>query len=78
LTALDVVFLGGESTPPPSNCLRPPELLSEGLYTSPNKAIEELVANAFDAGGHRVHVLLPPNLHDQDVEPSARRRRKRP
>src|SRR4029079_18596593 len=25
-------------------------LFSEGLYTSPNKAIEELVANSFDAG----------------------------
>ena len=27
------------------------ELFSEGLYASPNKAVEELVANAFDAGG---------------------------
>ena len=26
------------------------ELFSEGLYTSPNKAVEELVANSFDAG----------------------------
>ena len=25
-------------------------LFSEGLYASPNKAIEELVANSFDAG----------------------------
>jgi hypothetical protein len=25
------------------------ELLSEGLYASPNKAVEELVANSFDA-----------------------------
>ncbi len=43
------------------------ELFSEGLYASSNKAIEELVANSFDAGGQRVHVLLSPNLHDQDA-----------
>lgn len=42
-------------------------LFSEGLYSSPNKAIEELVANSFDAGAQRVHVLLPPDLHDQDA-----------
>ena len=43
------------------------ELFSEGLYTSPNKAIEELVANSFDAGARAVHVLLSPNLHHQDA-----------
>ena len=43
------------------------ELFSEGLYTSPNKAVEELVANSFDAGARRVHVLLSSNLHDQDA-----------
>lgn len=43
------------------------ELFSEGLYTSPNKAVEELVANSFDAGAQRVHVLLSPNLHAQDA-----------
>ena len=43
------------------------ELFSEGLYTSPNKAVEELVANSFDAGARSVHVLLSPNLHDQDA-----------
>jgi hypothetical protein len=31
-------------------------LFSEGLYASPHKAIEELVANAFDAGAQRVAV----------------------
>ena len=41
------------------------ELFSEGLYASPNKAIEELVANSFDAGAQQVHVLLSPNLHEQ-------------
>jgi hypothetical protein len=40
-------------------------LFSEGLYASPNKAIEELVANAFDAGARRVAVLLPESFHDQ-------------
>ncbi|MDQ3813149.1 MAG: ATP-binding protein, partial [Armatimonadota bacterium] len=34
------------------------ELFSEGLYSSPNKAIEELVSNSFDAGANNVHVLL--------------------
>src|ERR1700691_4714707 len=42
-------------------------LFSEGLYASPNKAIEELVANAFDAGARRVAVLLPESFHDQDA-----------
>lgn len=40
-------------------------LFSEGLYASPNKAIEELVANSFDAGGQRVAVFLPADFHDQ-------------
>ena len=43
------------------------ELFSEGLYASANKAVEELVANSFDAGAQRVQVLLSPNLHDQDA-----------
>jgi len=33
-------------------------LFSQGLYRSPHKAIEELVANAFDAGASDVHVIL--------------------
>lgn len=40
-------------------------LFSEGLYVSPNKAIEELVANSFDAGARRVAVFLPADFHDQ-------------
>lgn len=40
-------------------------LFSEGLYVSPNKAIEELVANAFDAGAQRVAVFMPADLHAQ-------------
>lgn len=43
------------------------ELFSEGLYASPNKAVEELVANSFDAGATKVHVLLSTNLHAQDA-----------
>lgn len=43
------------------------ELFSEGLYASPNKAIEELVANSFDAGAQSVFVLLSANLHDSDA-----------
>ena len=43
------------------------ELFSEGLYVSSNKAIEELVANSFDAGSQRVLVLLSPNMHDQNA-----------
>ena len=39
-------------------------LFSEGLYTSPNKAIEELVANSFDAGATSVHILMSSDLHD--------------
>ncbi len=43
------------------------QLFSEGLYASPNKAVEELVANSFDAGARRVSVLLPGDFHDQNA-----------
>ncbi len=43
------------------------QLFSEGLYSSPNKAIEELVSNSFDAGAENVHVILSPNLTDPDA-----------
>ena len=34
-------------------------LFSEGLYQSPHKAVEELVANSFDAGSGLVSVVVP-------------------
>lgn len=40
------------------------QLFSEGLYASPNKAIEELVSNSFDAGAENVHVVISPDLVD--------------
>ncbi|HLK13603.1 MAG TPA: ATP-binding protein [Fimbriimonadaceae bacterium] len=43
------------------------QLFSEGLYSSPNKAVEELVTNAFDAGAVNVHVVLSPDLKSEDA-----------
>lgn len=40
---------------------------SEGLYASPNKAFEELVTNAYDAGAGRVWVVLPEDLEPEDT-----------
>ena len=42
------------------------QLFSEGLYSSPNKAVEELVSNAFDAGANNVHIILSPDLSADD------------
>ena len=36
-------------------------LFSEGLYQSPQKAIEELVSNGYDAAASSVHIVLPPS-----------------
>jgi len=44
-------------------------LLSEQLYTSPLKAIEELVVNAFDADAEICRVELPPTLTEDTAEP---------
>ena len=46
------------------------ELFSAGLYSSPNKAVEELVANSFDAGAKRVHVLVTQNIADRRKDAS--------
>src|SRR5260370_18237596 len=43
------------------------QLFSEGLYSSPQKAIEELVSNSFDGGATNVHVILPPDLSADDA-----------
>ena len=43
------------------------QLFSEGLYSSSNKAVEELVSNSFDAGAQNVHVILSPDLRDADA-----------
>lgn len=43
------------------------QLFSEGLYKSPNKAIEELVSNAFDAGATKTHVIISPDLGDTEA-----------
>lgn len=43
------------------------QLFSEGLYSSPNKAVEELVSNSFDACAQNVHVILSPDLTNPDA-----------
>jgi hypothetical protein len=43
------------------------QLFSEGLYSSPNKAMEELVSNSFDALAENVHIILSPDLRDPDA-----------
>ncbi|MCH8876192.1 MAG: ATP-binding protein [Chloroflexi bacterium] len=47
--------------------LRIIQLFSEGLYSSSNKALEELVSNSFDAGAENVHIILSPDLRDSDA-----------
>ncbi len=43
------------------------QLFSEGLYSSPNKAVEELVSNSFDAGAQNVHIILSPDLREPNA-----------
>jgi hypothetical protein len=42
------------------------ELFSAGLYSSPNKAVEELVANSYDALARNVHVVVPDDPQASD------------
>ncbi|HEY4451807.1 MAG TPA: ATP-binding protein [Solirubrobacteraceae bacterium] len=43
------------------------ERFSEGLYSSPNKAFEELVSNSYDAGARTVWVRVPDDLDPADA-----------
>ena len=43
------------------------ELFSENLYSSPNKAFEELVANSWDADATSICISIPPNLKDENT-----------
>jgi len=43
------------------------ELFSAGLYPSPNKAVEELVTNAYDALATDVRLLVPANVAAEDA-----------
>ena len=43
------------------------ELFSENLYSSPNKAFEELVANSWDAEASAVYISLPSDLNNPDA-----------
>ena len=42
------------------------ELFSENLYSSPNKAFEELVANSWDADATSVYISIPDNLRNPE------------
>ena len=43
------------------------ELFSENLYSSPNKAFEELVANSWDAEATAVYISIPNNLNKDNA-----------
>jgi hypothetical protein len=43
------------------------DLFSAGLYSSPNKAVEELVANSYDAMAQHVHVVVPDDLNSESA-----------
>lgn len=43
------------------------ELFSAGLYSSPNKAFEELICNSYDAGADMVSVYVSPDLAAEDA-----------
>lgn len=44
------------------------QLFSDGLYSSPNKAVEELVSNAWDAGAKVTHIYLPADRDTSDAQ----------
>ena len=42
------------------------ELFSAGLYSSPNKAFEELICNSYDAFANTVSVYVSPDLNNEN------------
>src|SRR5438094_8945521 len=68
MTELPYIRIGKETTKIPVRIsYRIIQLFSEGLYSSPNKAIEELVSNSFDAGATNVHAIVAPDLLATDA-----------
>lgn len=43
------------------------ELFSAGLYSSPNKAFEELICNSYDANASKVSVFLSDDLNEENA-----------
>lgn len=43
------------------------DLFSAGLYSSPNKALEELVSNSYDALAENVEVIVPPDVQSPEA-----------
>lgn len=43
------------------------ELFSGGLYSSPNKAFEELISNSYDANANKVGIHISDNLENKDA-----------
>ena len=43
------------------------EHFSEHLYSSPNKAVEELIVNGYDAGATNVRVFVPPSKYTTNI-----------
>src|SRR4051812_21124275 len=44
-------------------------LFSEGLYSSPQKAVEELVSNSYDAEATEARVILPEQGDGEELPP---------
>jgi len=66
---MDVIAYAGEKVGSVNVSIGPQflNLFSEHLYSSPNKAFEELVSNSWDAGAQRVYIQIPDNLDDENA-----------
>lgn len=66
---MDVIAYAGEKVGSVNVSIGPQflNLFSEHLYSSPNKAFEELVSNSWDAGAQRVYIQIPDNLEDENA-----------